>query len=140
MTAALDEISERMGPDPSGWSWGRLHALSLKHFLSGRGDLGRLLDRSGRPGSAGMARPSATARPTPIIRLSWARAIEWSPTLLTRGGGSGPWGWPGRRANPGARITPIKSQTGARAAITICRWTITEGDEDADLLVLAPAT
>ena len=38
-----------MGPDPGGWSWGRLHALSLKHFLSGRGDLGRLLDRGGQP-------------------------------------------------------------------------------------------
>ena len=49
MAVALDEIEARMGTDPTGWSWGRLHALALKHFLSGRGDLGRLLDRGGEP-------------------------------------------------------------------------------------------
>jgi penicillin amidase len=31
------------------WTWGRLHTLVQKHFLSGRGDLGQLLDRSGVP-------------------------------------------------------------------------------------------
>ena len=46
---ALADLTERQGPDPSGWSWGRLHMLVQKHFLSGRGDLGQLLDRSGSP-------------------------------------------------------------------------------------------
>ena len=31
------------------WQWGRLHMMPLRHFLSGRGDLGQLLDRSGVP-------------------------------------------------------------------------------------------
>jgi penicillin amidase len=47
--AALDELSARLGPDISGWSWGRLHVLRQRHFLSGRGSLGTLLDRGGVP-------------------------------------------------------------------------------------------
>lgn len=46
---ALDELTARLGPDMSQWRWGRLHVLVQKHFLSGRGDLGQLLDRSGMP-------------------------------------------------------------------------------------------
>jgi penicillin amidase len=46
---ALGELTERLGPDMAGWTWGRLHTLVQKHFLSGRGDLGQLLDRSGMP-------------------------------------------------------------------------------------------
>ena len=38
---------ERLGPDMSGWQWGRLHVMPLRHMLSGRGDLGRLLDQGG---------------------------------------------------------------------------------------------
>jgi penicillin amidase len=49
MLAALDELTTRLGPDPSGWQWGRLHTLMQKHFLSSIGDLGSLLDRSGIP-------------------------------------------------------------------------------------------
>jgi penicillin G amidase len=47
--AALDELSNRLGPDMNQWAWGRMHQLLQKHFLSGRGDLGALLDRSGLP-------------------------------------------------------------------------------------------
>jgi penicillin amidase len=49
LLAAFEELKTRLGPDPAGWTWGRLHTLVQKHFLSGRGDLGRLLDRSGVP-------------------------------------------------------------------------------------------
>ena len=47
--AALDEIAATLGEDMRAWSWGRLHALPLKHVLSGRGELGKLLDRGGLP-------------------------------------------------------------------------------------------
>lgn len=46
---ALAELESRFGPDPTGWEWGKLHTLTQKHILSGRGDLGTLLDRSGSP-------------------------------------------------------------------------------------------
>jgi penicillin amidase len=45
--AALKALAGRLGPDPAQWTWGRLHILPLRHFLSGRGDLGALLDRGG---------------------------------------------------------------------------------------------
>jgi penicillin amidase len=47
--AAIDFLEQRLGPDMNTWSWGRLHTLQQKHFLSGRGDLGELLDRGGVP-------------------------------------------------------------------------------------------
>lgn len=47
--AVLEELSSRLGRDPSLWTWGNAHRISLKHVLSGRGDLGNLLDRGGQP-------------------------------------------------------------------------------------------
>ncbi len=49
MASALDQLAERMGDDMTTWSWGSLHTLNLPHLLSGRGDLGQLLDRAGEP-------------------------------------------------------------------------------------------
>ncbi|HKI33377.1 MAG TPA: penicillin acylase family protein [Gemmataceae bacterium] len=49
MSAALDYLASRLGPDMGGWQWGRLHVLPLRHVLSGRGDLGHLLDQGGLP-------------------------------------------------------------------------------------------
>jgi penicillin amidase len=49
LMAALDDLGTRLGPDMESWQWGRLHTLVQKHFLSGIGDLGQLLDRSGVP-------------------------------------------------------------------------------------------
>jgi penicillin G amidase len=45
----LDELAGRLGPDSSGWTWGRLHRIQLRHVLSGRGELGQLLDRGDIP-------------------------------------------------------------------------------------------
>ncbi|MCY3759202.1 MAG: penicillin acylase family protein [Acidobacteria bacterium] len=47
--ASLAELSRRMGPEVSSWTWGRAHRIHLRHVLSGRGDLGVLLDRGGQP-------------------------------------------------------------------------------------------
>jgi penicillin amidase len=41
---AIEELSV-LGPDPAEWRWGALHTLRLRHPLSGRGDLGELLDK-----------------------------------------------------------------------------------------------
>ena len=49
LIAAIDDLTKRLGPDPASWKWGRLHTLVQKHFLSGIGELGTLLDRSGIP-------------------------------------------------------------------------------------------
>jgi penicillin amidase len=49
MNAAMDWLAQRLGPDQGQWTWGRLHVLPMRHILSGRGDLGRLLDHGGLP-------------------------------------------------------------------------------------------
>lgn len=46
-TAAAATLSERLGNDVQQWHWGRLHKTPMTHFLSTRGDLGRLLDQAG---------------------------------------------------------------------------------------------
>jgi penicillin amidase len=51
---ALAYLTRRFGPDMSGWQWGGLHSLPLKHVLSHRGELGQLLDQRGRPASGDM--------------------------------------------------------------------------------------
>ncbi len=45
----LAYLSQRLGADISSWQWGRLHQMPLKHVLSNRGDLGKLLDHGGGP-------------------------------------------------------------------------------------------
>lgn len=45
----LDDLEARFGPDMSTWTWGRVHTIPLRHALSGRGELGTLLDRGGNP-------------------------------------------------------------------------------------------
>ena len=49
MVRALDELTERLGPDVSEWRWGRIHKITLNHLLSDRGDLSDLLRRGGQP-------------------------------------------------------------------------------------------
>ena len=46
---ALEELRAALGPDPATWRWGDLHRWGPRHPLSGRGDLGQLLDRSTVP-------------------------------------------------------------------------------------------
>jgi penicillin amidase len=58
--AALGELTTRLGPELGGWTWDRLHTLVQKHFLSGRGDLGLLLDRSGQPAPGDMTTVCST--------------------------------------------------------------------------------
>lgn len=47
--ASLDELGTKLGHDPAAWTWGRLHVLAQPHFLTKRGDLGQLLDLTGKP-------------------------------------------------------------------------------------------
>jgi penicillin amidase len=42
---ALGTLTKRLGPSLDRWQWGELHRMQMRHFLSGRGDLGELLDQ-----------------------------------------------------------------------------------------------
>lgn len=49
MVEALDELEHRLGADMSRWQWGGIHTITLKHHLSGMGDVSKLLQRGGQP-------------------------------------------------------------------------------------------
>ena len=100
MTRALDQLTQRLGDDMTDWNWGRLHTLPLRHLLSGRGDLGQLLDRGGEPvsgnglvvsntGSAPDFVSSSGANYRLIVDLAEAPAQMWSLDA------AGPSGQPG---------------------------------------------
>ena len=46
---AMDDLERDVGTDMSRWEWGKVHKITLRHHLSGRGDLSHLLDRGGHP-------------------------------------------------------------------------------------------
>jgi penicillin amidase len=100
--SALDELRNRLGDDIEQWRWGRLHQLAQRHFLSGRGDLGQLLDHprlemDGDAHSVNSAVPDASytvwlgAGYRFIAELADPRAGWWS---IEVGGASGHPGSP----------------------------------------------
>jgi len=53
LAGALDDLSERFGPDPDGWRWGDVHEMEFKHALGDANPvLHRLLNRKLRAGGA----------------------------------------------------------------------------------------
>jgi penicillin amidase len=54
MSATLDFLSNRLGPEMETWTWGRLHTIPLRHVLSVRGELGQLLDGGGEAVKGGL--------------------------------------------------------------------------------------
>ncbi|HET8954489.1 MAG TPA: penicillin acylase family protein [Solirubrobacterales bacterium] len=53
LAGALDDLSERFGPDPEAWRWGRIHELKFPHPLGDANPLfDRLLNRRLRAGGA----------------------------------------------------------------------------------------
>src|SRR6476620_3920356 len=53
LAGALDDLSERFGPDPAAWRWGRIHELKFPHPLGDANPLfDRLLNRRLRAGGA----------------------------------------------------------------------------------------
>ena len=76
--ATLDELTTKLGPDLTAWTWGRLHLLAQPHFLSKRGDLGELLDLTGKPcGGDNVTVCSGSADANHMATLG-AGCIAWS--------------------------------------------------------------
>jgi penicillin amidase len=84
--AALAELTAKLGPNMDGWTWGRLHTLNQRHFLSARGELGQLLDRSGLeiPGEANTVN---SATPDPDHRCSMGAGFRMVADLADPGRG-----------------------------------------------------
>jgi len=100
MARTLDQLSQRLGDDMSTWTWGRLHTLRLRHLLSGRGDLGHLLDREGEPVSGNGFVVSNTSSSPDFGSVSGANYrllvdLAESPAQMWSLDASGPSGQPG---------------------------------------------
>lgn len=100
MGRALDELAERLGDDMSTWRWGRLHKLPLQHLLSGRGDLGSLLDRGGEAVSGNGLVVSNTGSAPDFVSRSGANYrlladLADAPAQMWTLDAAGPSGQPG---------------------------------------------
>ncbi len=73
LAAALDDLSDRFGPDPEGWRWGRIHEMEFPHPLGEANPiLRRLLNRRLRAGGAQETVSQIAYDPNDPYRAVWA--------------------------------------------------------------------
>ena len=96
----LQELGDQLGPDVSGWTWGRIHTVVLAHCLSNLGDLGTLLDRGGQPvGGSGVTVCNTGFDPTHLASMGanyrLIAQLDDGPAVLWSVDASGQSGNPG---------------------------------------------
>jgi penicillin amidase len=73
LSGALDDLSDRFGPDPEGWRWGRIHEMEFPHALGEANPLlRRLLNRRLRAGGAQETVSQIAYDPNDPYRAVWA--------------------------------------------------------------------
>jgi penicillin amidase len=60
LAAAWQEMTERLGPDPALWAWGRMHRASFEHALAGSPALASVLNTADVPRGGDATTPNAT--------------------------------------------------------------------------------
>jgi penicillin G amidase len=73
LAGALDDLSDRFGPDPDGWRWGHVHEMEFPHPLGEANPLLRkLLNRSLRAGGAQETVSQIAYDPNDPYKAVWA--------------------------------------------------------------------
>jgi penicillin G amidase len=73
LAGALDDLSDRFGPDPEGWRWGHVHEMEFPHALGEANPLlRRLLNRSLRAGGAQETVSQIAYDPNDPYKAVWA--------------------------------------------------------------------
>jgi penicillin G amidase len=73
LSGALDDLSERFGPDPEAWRWGHVHEMEFPHPLGEANPLlRRLLNRSVRAGGAQETVSQIAYDPNNPYKAVWA--------------------------------------------------------------------
>ena len=73
LSGALDDLSDRFGPDPEGWRWGQVHEMEFPHPLGEANPLLRkLLNRSLRAGGAQETVSQIAYDPNDPYKAVWA--------------------------------------------------------------------
>jgi penicillin G amidase len=87
LAGALDDLSDRFGPDPEGWRWGHVHEMEFPHPLGEANPLlRRLLNRRLRAGGAQETVSQIAYDPNDPYRAVWAPSwrIVADPTAPER--------------------------------------------------------
>ena len=73
LAGALDDLSDRFGPDPEAWRWGRVHEMEFPHALGNANPLlHKLLNRRLRAGGAQETVSQIAYDPNDPYRAVWA--------------------------------------------------------------------
>lgn len=73
LAGALDDLTDRFGPDPDGWRWGDVHAMEFPHALGNANPvLNKLLNRRVRAGGAQETVCQIAYDPNDPYRAVWA--------------------------------------------------------------------
>jgi penicillin G amidase len=73
LAGALDDLTDRFGPDPEGWRWGHVHEMEFPHPLGAANPLlGKLLSRTLRVGGAQETVSQIAYDPNDPYRAVWA--------------------------------------------------------------------
>jgi penicillin amidase len=73
LSGALDDLTDRFGPDPEAWRWGRIHEMEFPHALGEANPLlRRLLNRRLRAGGAQETVSQIAYDPNDPYRAVWA--------------------------------------------------------------------
>jgi penicillin amidase len=73
LSGALDDLTDRFGPDPEGWRWGHVHEMEFPHPLGQASPLlRRLLNRSLRAGGAQETVSQIAYDPNDPYKAVWA--------------------------------------------------------------------
>ncbi|HKB51497.1 MAG TPA: penicillin acylase family protein [Solirubrobacterales bacterium] len=73
LAGALDDLSDRFGPDPEGWRWGHVHEMEFPHPLGEANPLlHKLLNRSLRAGGAQETVSQIAYDPNDPYKAVWA--------------------------------------------------------------------
>jgi penicillin amidase len=73
LSGALDDLSDRFGPDPEGWRWGHVHEMEFPHPLGAANPLlRRLLNRSLKAGGAQETVSQIAYDPNDPYKAVWA--------------------------------------------------------------------
>ncbi|MFT3864566.1 MAG: penicillin acylase family protein [Solirubrobacterales bacterium] len=73
LAGALDDLTDRFGPDPDGWRWGDVHEMEFPHALGNANPLlHRLLNRQVRAGGAQETVCQIAYDPNDPYRAVWA--------------------------------------------------------------------
>ncbi len=135
LAGALDDLTDRFGPDPDGWRWGDVHEMEFPHALGDANPvLHRLLNRKLRAGGAQETVCQIAYDPNDPYRAVWGPSWRMvaDPTDPDRSRWQMFTGESGHPASPPLR-RPAAALAGGGDAADVRRGAVAGTDADVGL-------